>query len=233
MLPRYTTNAMAAIWNDDARYARWRHVEIAVLEARVALGLTPSEVLAAVIQAPTPTGAEVGAVEAEVRHDVLAFLYSWTDQMDPDVAAHIHRDLTSSDVVDTSQALALGAATDLIVLQARQLIVSLADKALAGPRCVWHAHTRPAGGLGRRGTPVRRLRVRRPPQRRPAGNHPEAADGRQHLRAGRYRHRITSRSRVTCRQDPGASSAGSHDPGRVPRHHRNLGRRPRLTCGRL
>lgn len=146
MLTRYTTDAMAVIWSDEARYARWREVEIAVLEARVALGLTPSEVLDVVIQVPAPAATEVSAVEANVRHDVLAFLYAWTDQMDPAVAAHIHRDLTSSDVVDTAQAVALGAATDLIAEQARQLIVSLADKALANRAmlCVARTHGQPA-----------------------------------------------------------------------------------------
>lgn len=130
MLSRYTTDEMAAIWSDDARYARWRDVEIAVVQARVACGMTSSEVLDAITRVPTPTAAQVSEIEAEVRHDVVAFLYAWTDQMDPAVAAHIHHGLTSSDIVDTALAIALGNASDLILKQAQQLIVSLADTAL-------------------------------------------------------------------------------------------------------
>jgi adenylosuccinate lyase len=146
MLSRYATDAMAAIWSDEAKYARWRQVEIAVIEARVAVGLTSAEVLAAVLETQAPTVAEVTAVEEQVRHDVLAFLYAWTDQMDPAIAAHIHRDLTSSDVVDTAQAVALGTATELIVERARRLIVSLADKALEhrATLCVARTHGQPA-----------------------------------------------------------------------------------------
>lgn len=130
MLSRYTTDEMAAIWSDEARYARWRDVEIAVVRARVACGMTSSEVLDAITRVPAPTAAQVSEIEAEVRHDVVAFLYAWTDQMDPAVAAHIHHGLTSSDIVDTALAIALGDASDLILNQARQLVVSLADTAL-------------------------------------------------------------------------------------------------------
>lgn len=146
MLSRYTSDAMAALWSDEARYARWRRVEIEVVRARVAAGMTPPETLAAVTGTPAPTVAEVADVEAQVHHDVVAFLYAWTDRMNPGVAGHIHRNLTSSDVVDTAQAIALGTATDLILTQARRLIVSLADKALQHRRtlCVARTHGQPA-----------------------------------------------------------------------------------------
>lgn len=146
MLPRYTSDAMAAVWGDEARYARWRRVEIAVVEARVAAGLTSPETLADVAAAPAPTVTEVAAVEAQVRHDVVAFLYAWTDRMDPFVAGHVHRGLTSSDVVDTAQAVAVREATDLILQQAGRLILSLIDKALEHQTtiCVARTHGQPA-----------------------------------------------------------------------------------------
>jgi len=146
MLARYTSASMAAVWSDEARYARWRDVELAVLQARTSYGLTPEPVLAAASLVLTPPKADIEAVEEEVRHDVVAFLLAWTERMEPLVAAHVHRGLTSSDVVDTAQSLAIGAATTLIEVQGRQLVVALLAKALANRDvlCVARTHGQPA-----------------------------------------------------------------------------------------
>lgn len=146
MLDRYTSEAMAAIWSDAARYSRWREVELAVLAAQVRRGETTQEVLAAARAVPTPSNAEVEEVEAEVRHDLVAFLDAWTVDMDDETASHIHRSLTSSDVVDTAQAIALAGATKLILEAGRRLIVALADRALEhrSTLCVARTHGQPA-----------------------------------------------------------------------------------------
>jgi adenylosuccinate lyase len=142
MLSRYTSDAMATIWSDAARYERWRQVELAVLAAQVRAGTTPVDVLAAVEGVPAPTPAQVEVVEAEVRHDVVAFLDAWTASMDANAAAHVHRHLTSSDTVDTAQACALAEATDLILAAGRRLVVALADRALEhrATLCVARTH---------------------------------------------------------------------------------------------
>ena len=137
---------MAAIWSDAARYERWRQVELAVLAAQVRIGATPAEVLTAAEAVPAPTPAEVEAVEAKVRHDVVAFLDAWTAGMDAEVAGHVHRHLTSSDTVDTAQACALAEATDLILGAGRRLVVALADRAFEhqATLCVARTHGQPA-----------------------------------------------------------------------------------------
>lgn len=146
MLSRYTSDEMAAVWSDEARYGRWRQVELAILAAQVSAGTVPPEVLTHAEAAPAPTLVQVEAVEAEVRHDVVAFLDAWTNGMDATVAGHVHRLLTSSDTVDTAQAIALAEATDLIAAAGRRLVIALADKAmeLRATLCVARTHGQPA-----------------------------------------------------------------------------------------
>lgn len=142
MLSRYSMPEMTAIWSDDARLERWREVELAVVGARVALGLSPIAVLDAARAVPAPTPEAVAAVEEEVGHDVVAFLYAWTEGMDADVAGHVHRDLTSSDVVDSAQALALSAATKSSTTLPSALSLRWpTGRFCSGTPCVWAAPT--------------------------------------------------------------------------------------------
>jgi adenylosuccinate lyase len=146
MLGRYTSDAMASIWSDSARYGRWRDVELAVLAAQVRQGRAPLGALEAATAVPEPSHTQVEVFEARVRHDLVAFLDAWTDQMDDSTASYIHRDLTSSDIVDTAQAKALAAASDLILAAGTRLVVALADRALEYQRtlCVARTHGQPA-----------------------------------------------------------------------------------------
>lgn len=146
MLGRYTSEAMATIWSDAARYSRWRDVELTVLAAQVRRGEAPPEALEAATAVRTPSNAEVEVIEADVRHDLIAFLDAWTADMDDATASHIHRNLTSSDIVDTAQATALAQATELILEAGRRLIFALVDRALEHRRtlCVARTHGQPA-----------------------------------------------------------------------------------------
>jgi adenylosuccinate lyase len=130
LIPRYTTFEMSDIWSDESRLSRWRDVELAVLEARVGAGLTSAALLKDARDAPMPTPRDVEILEETVRHDVVAFLSCWTARMDPLAATHVHRDLTSSDVVDTALGLALQAAARLIRGAGQDLLVGLCDLAL-------------------------------------------------------------------------------------------------------
>lgn len=142
MIERYCSRAMRALWSDEARYERWRRVELAVLAARVAAGRTPGAVLAALTDRPTPSVEEIEAVEAEVGHDVVAFLDAWTDGVDPATAGQVHQDLTSSDVADTGLSMAIRDATTLVRDAGGSLVVALCDQALAHREtlCVARTH---------------------------------------------------------------------------------------------
>ena len=146
MLTRYTTEAMAKIWSDEARYERWREVELAVLAAQVHAGAVPARVLTAATAVPLPRAEHIATVEAEVRHDVVAFLEAWTAPMDDDVAGYVHRHLTSSDTVDTAQGIAIAQATDLIVDAGRGVVRALTRLALEhrDTLCVARTHGQPA-----------------------------------------------------------------------------------------
>lgn len=146
MLSRYSTPEMYTLWSDEARYERWRQVELAVLDARAAAGhIDPATAGAAHdVLAPSPDAVE--AEEARVAHDVVAFLDAWTKPMDAGAASHVHRGLTSSDVVDTAQAVAIRDATRLIDDAVRDLIRVACERALEfrNVLCVGRTHGQPA-----------------------------------------------------------------------------------------
>lgn len=131
VLDRYSTPQMRAIWAPQATLDRWREVELAVLDARVALGEAPAEVVRVARGVPAPTVAQVHTAEARTRHDVVAFLDVWCSDMPDAVNRWVHRGLTSSDVVDTALALQLCSATDLLLQHADELVRALAKHALA------------------------------------------------------------------------------------------------------
>src|SRR4051812_3919428 len=105
---------MRSIWSEQATYERWREVELAVLDARVVLGEAPASAAASARAVPLPSEQEVREAETRTRHDVIAFLETWTQRMPDEAASWVHRGLTSSDIVDTGLALALRAASKLL-----------------------------------------------------------------------------------------------------------------------
>jgi adenylosuccinate lyase len=122
---------MRLIWSAEYRYDRWRDVELAVLDARAALGQLPVAVVHAASATLAPSPAQVDQLEAVTHHDVVAFLQAWTSGMAPEVAAWVHRDLTSSDIVDTALALTVRHANDLILEATDKLVAALREHALA------------------------------------------------------------------------------------------------------
>lgn len=114
MIPRYTRPEMAELWSDRSRWSAWLEVELAVCEALAARGMVPAEDLATIRERAGFDAARIEAIEAEVKHDVIAFLTSVAETVGP-ASRHIHYGLTSSDVVDTAQALLLVRAADRIL----------------------------------------------------------------------------------------------------------------------
>ncbi len=129
MIERYTRPEMGRLWTDEARFATWLEVELAVCEALAARGTIPPDDLA-VIRAKAGFDVErIAAIEAEVRHDVIAFLTSVSEKVGPP-ARHIHYGLTSSDVLDTALALTLVRAADLVLRDLDGLASVLKRRAL-------------------------------------------------------------------------------------------------------
>src|SRR6185369_4387375 len=132
MIPRYARPEMVALWTAPARLRRWRDVELAALEGMVKAGIAPADALA---QCRARAGdfddgdaARIDEIEKTTRHDVIAFLTFMEERIGP-AARHLHFGMTSSDVLDTSFALLLRDAADLLIAgvdKAREAVVQRA-----------------------------------------------------------------------------------------------------------
>ncbi len=129
MIARYTRPAMGRIWSDENKYRSWLTVETAASQALARFGLVPQAAADAIRDRGNFTVARIDQIEAEVRHDVIAFTTAVAEQIDaPPHAAEkssrwLHFGLTSTDVVDTAQSLQLREASALI----RAGIVALSE----------------------------------------------------------------------------------------------------------
>ena len=129
MIPRYTLPRMGAIWEPAARYGRWLEIELLACEAWAALGEIPPEALAEIRSRAGFDPARVDALEREIRHDVVAFLTAVAERVGP-AARYIHLGLTSSDILDTTLALQLRDAADILLEDLDRLLAIQGQLAL-------------------------------------------------------------------------------------------------------
>jgi adenylosuccinate lyase len=120
LITRYTRPQMAAIWSEESRYRNWLRVELAATDVLAQAGIVPPEAAAALRERATFSPedapafiARIHEIEAQTRHDVLAFTTAVAESVGPE-ARWLHFGLTSTDIVDTAQALALKQASALI-----------------------------------------------------------------------------------------------------------------------
>ena len=97
---------MGKLWSEQAKFQSWLDVEIAATEANCRLGRVPAEALATIKAKASFSVDRILEIEAEVRHDVIAFLTNVNEHVG-DAGRHIHVGMTSSDVLDTGLALQL------------------------------------------------------------------------------------------------------------------------------
>ena len=141
MIPRYTRPEMEKIWTDDHRYELWTRIEVAVCRALAARGEIPREALTAIESRARVDARRVAEIEAEVHHDVNAYLDALAEQIGP-ASRYVHLGLTSSDVTDTALALQLVEASDLILAECDRALAALRKRALEHRRtvCVGRTH---------------------------------------------------------------------------------------------
>ncbi len=120
MIPRYTLPEMGAIWSEQSKFESWLKVEIAACEAWARLGRIPPKDLAVIKKKAKFSVKRIEAIERKTNHDLISFLTSVAENVGPS-SRFIHLGLTSTDVVDTAQALQLTAASDLILAQLKKL----------------------------------------------------------------------------------------------------------------
>ena len=114
MIDRYTLPEMGELWTDNTKLKTWLQVEIAVCEAQAELGYIPALAVAEIKAKANFDLKRVLEIEAEVRHDMIAFLTNVNEYVG-DVGRYIHLGLTSSDVLDTALALQMVGSLDVLL----------------------------------------------------------------------------------------------------------------------
>lgn len=114
MIARYTHPEMGRIWSDERRFETWLQVEIAAADAMAESGLIPHDAARDIRERARFDVARIAAIEEITQHDVIAFTTAVAEHVGPS-ARWLHFGLTSSDVVDTAQALQMREACQLIL----------------------------------------------------------------------------------------------------------------------
>ncbi|MEO0455644.1 MAG: adenylosuccinate lyase [Cyanobacteria bacterium P01_A01_bin.114] len=128
MIERYTLPEMGALWTDEYKFKTWLQVEIAVCEAQAELGRIPKDAVEEIKAKANFDVARILEIEAEVRHDVIAFLTNVNEYVG-DAGRYIHLGMTSSDVLDTALSMQVVASHHLIMEQVENLTQALRYKA--------------------------------------------------------------------------------------------------------
>ena len=115
MIARYTRSEMGRVWSEENKFQKWLEVELAATETLAEAGVVPRDAAKKLRDRARIDVTRINEVEAKVRHDVIAFTIAVQETVgDPEAARWLHYGLTSSDVVDTAQALLVRDASRLI-----------------------------------------------------------------------------------------------------------------------
>ncbi len=128
MIERYTRPELGRLWSDDARYRRWLEVELVVCDVLAERGAIPQEAARAIRASARFDAERIAEIEAEVRHDVIAFLTNVSENVGPE-GRWLHFGMTSSDVLDTALALQLREAGGVLLAGLDRCIQALRARA--------------------------------------------------------------------------------------------------------
>ena len=121
MIDRYSRPALKALWEPARKYATWLRVELLACEALAKKKLIPASALRQIRAKARIDPARIDALEGIVKHDVIAFLESITEQVGP-AGRYLHLGLTSSDILDTALAVLMAEAADIILADLDRLL---------------------------------------------------------------------------------------------------------------
>jgi len=133
MIARYTHPEMGRIWSDQRRYETWLLVEAAAADAMAAAGIIPADAARDIRQRGAFDIARIEEIEQTTQHDVIAFTTAVAEHVGPS-ARWLHFGLTSSDVIDTAQALQIREACDVILGDLDALAAAIRDRAVEHKR---------------------------------------------------------------------------------------------------
>lgn len=128
MISRYTLPRMGKIWKEEEKFALWLKIEVLACEAWAELGEIPKDAVARIKERAKFDIVGIKEIEKEVKHDVLAFLTNLAESIGPE-ARYVHLGLTSSDILDTTLALQMKRAGEIIIEDLAKLAGLLKKKA--------------------------------------------------------------------------------------------------------
>src|SRR4051812_10538214 len=128
MIERYTLPEMGAVWSLQNKFQKWLDVEIAVCEVHAEDGIIPPEALAEIKSKAAFTIERINEIEKTTDHDVIAFTTNLAENIG-EAARFVHYGLTSSDVVDTANALLLKEACEILLARVDELLQVLKRRA--------------------------------------------------------------------------------------------------------
>jgi adenylosuccinate lyase len=134
MIARYTHPDMGRIWSDQRRYETWLLVESAAADAMAAAGIVPADAARDIRERGAFDIARIEEIEQTTQHDVIAFTTAVAEKVGPS-ARWLHFGMTSSDVIDTAQAIQMREACDLVLKNLEALGRAVSDRAIE------HRHT--------------------------------------------------------------------------------------------
>ncbi len=141
MIPRYSRPEMANIFKDENKYRIWLEVETLALEKMAELGIVPKSAAKALREKGNFDVDRINEIEAEVKHDVIAFLTSVAEYVGKE-SRYVHQGMTSSDVLDSSFAVMLTQAADLIIEDIEKVMTALKKRTLEhkDTLCIGRSH---------------------------------------------------------------------------------------------
>lgn len=124
MIPRYSRAEMTRIWEPENKFRIWFEIEAHACDAQAELGVIPKSAAKNVWKKGKWDIARIDEIEKETRHDVLAFLTDLAASIGPD-ARFVHQGMTSSDILDTTLAVQMKQAADLLIADLDQVLTAL------------------------------------------------------------------------------------------------------------
>ncbi len=132
MIPRYSRPEMVSIWSPETKFRIWFEIEAHACDAMADIGVIPRANAEAVWKAKDVKFdvARIDEIEAETKHDVIAFLTHLAEHVGSDEARFVHQGMTSSDVLDTAFNVQLTRAADILIADMEALLAALKRRAL-------------------------------------------------------------------------------------------------------
>jgi len=129
MIERYSTKEMTRIWSDQSKYTAWLKVELAVLWARMEMGIIPSETYDQIAAKAIFSVKRINELDIKLRHDLLAFVQNVQENLPQDLQRHFHANLTSYDTEEPATSLLMVESIDCVLGALRSLAAMIFEKA--------------------------------------------------------------------------------------------------------